>query len=342
LQIACYLDHRRKAWVPALKREIAVARGAVFFVTLNEGYEYVGTNPIDEALRDRMTYAVRMSYVPKKVEKAILTRRTGVDEETAEKLAEFARTVRRNPKMGVPVSTRQLLGAASLVAEGMALQDAVLFSVVNGMGEDVDYGVLIDPARAGKPKDKPRIERMVPYIRGSFWAGRHFSSLEEINREMLQWCLKVAGQRIHGTIRQRPLEVFSAVEQAALRPLPAEPFEIATWGKTKVGWDCYFYAAGAGYTMPYICAGKEVTVRLTPKLVQAYVGYELVKTHLRVPKGRRATDWDDFPPEKAAFFRRTPDWCRQQAARVGEEVGKTVESLLEDHLLYHLRQTTAS
>jgi len=27
---------------------VAVARGAVFFVTLNQGYEYVGTNPVDE------------------------------------------------------------------------------------------------------------------------------------------------------------------------------------------------------------------------------------------------------------------------------------------------------
>ncbi|MEK7876606.1 MAG: AAA family ATPase, partial [Pseudomonadota bacterium] len=146
-----FLDHRRKAWVPALKREVEVASGAVFFVTLNEGYEYVGTNPIDEALRDRMTYAVRMGYVPKKVEKAILTRRTGVDEEPAEKLAEFARTVRRNPKLGVPVSTRQLLGAASLVAEGMALQDAVLFSVVNSMGEDVDRKALLQALPPAMP-----------------------------------------------------------------------------------------------------------------------------------------------------------------------------------------------
>ncbi len=200
------------------------------------------------------------------------------------------------------------------------------------------YGVLIDPARAGKPKDKPRVERMMPYLRDSFWAGRDFSSFQEINREMRQWCLKVAGLRIHGTTRQRPLEVFSAVEQAVLRVLPPEPFEIATWGKAKVGVDCYFYAGGSGYTIPYSCAGKEVIVRITHKLVQAYLGYELVKTHVRVPKGRRATDWDDFPPEKAAFFRRTPDWCRRQAAQMGEEVTKTVESLLEDHLLYHLRQ----
>jgi len=200
------------------------------------------------------------------------------------------------------------------------------------------YNILIDPARVGKPKDKPRVERMMPYIRASFWAGRTFHSLEEINQELLQWCLKVAGQRIHGTTRQRPLEVFEAIEKAALHPLPLETFETATWAKAKVGRDCYFYTDGAGYTAPYRYAGKEVMVRLTPHLVQAYFDYELIKTHVRVGKGRRSTDWDDFPPEKAAFFRRTPDWCRRQAALLGEEVEKTVGALLEDHALYHLRQ----
>ena len=200
------------------------------------------------------------------------------------------------------------------------------------------YGILIDPARAGKPKDKPRVERVIPYIRSSFWAGRTFFSLEEINRELFQWCLEVAGQRLHGTTRQRPLEVFEAIEKTALQPLPLEPFEIATWAKAKIGRDCYFYAGGAGYTAPYRYVGREVMVRLTPHLVQAYSDYELVKTHVRVGKGWRSTGWDDFPPEKAAFFRRTPDWCRQQAAPLGEEVEKTVGALLEDHALYHLRQ----
>jgi transposase len=200
------------------------------------------------------------------------------------------------------------------------------------------YGTLIDPARVAKPQDKPRIERLIPYIRDNFWAARDFSSVEEINHELLQWCLRTAGQRIHGTTRQRPIEVFHAIEQAALLPLPSEPFEIATWVKAKIGRDCYFYGGGASYTAPYRYAGKDVMVRLTPHLVQAYFGYELIKTHVRVPKGQRSTDWDDFPPEKAAFFRRTPDWCQEQAVLMGEEVKKAVEALLEDHALYHLRQ----
>ena len=42
----------------------------------------------------------------------------------------------------------------------------------------VHYGVLADPARAFKPKDKPRVERAMPYVRDSFWRGREFTSLQ--------------------------------------------------------------------------------------------------------------------------------------------------------------------
>jgi len=66
-------------------------------------------------------------------------------------------------------------------------------------------------------------------------AGRTFASLDGINQELRSWCLKMAGLRIHGTTRKRPFEVFQAVERAALILLPAEPFEIATWVKAKVG-----------------------------------------------------------------------------------------------------------
>jgi transposase len=54
------------------------------------------------------------------------------------------------------------------------------------------YGVLIDPARARKPKDKPRVERQMPYIRDSWWKGREFASLAEMQASALHWCRQVA------------------------------------------------------------------------------------------------------------------------------------------------------
>ncbi len=34
------------------------------------------------------------------------------------------------------------------------------------------YGTLVDPCRSGKPKDKPVVERMMQYVRDSFWSAQ--------------------------------------------------------------------------------------------------------------------------------------------------------------------------
>ncbi len=81
------------------------------------------------------------------------------------------------------------------------------------------YGALVDPARRGKPKDKPRVERPMPYVRDSFWRGREWTSVQQMQQAALVWCRDVAGQR-----RCRPLEgaapmaVFDAVERETLMP----------------------------------------------------------------------------------------------------------------------------
>jgi len=200
------------------------------------------------------------------------------------------------------------------------------------------YGIIIDPARSGKPRDKARVERVIPYIRDSFWSGRDFTSLEEINKQATEWCLKVAGVREHGTTHQQPLTLFRLAEEKQLGPLPAAPFEIATWHQAKVAHDCHIQVNGTLYSVPYQYAGKTVDVKLGTKVVEVYLDYELVKTHLRGAKGQRVTDWNDYPPEKAAFFQRTPDWYRQRASLIGTSTKEMVEALLEEHAFHHLRQ----
>jgi len=61
------------------------------------------------------------------------------------------------------------------------------------------YGVLVDPCRQGHPKDKPRVERQMPYVRDSYWRGREFGSANHMSTGAVRWCLSVAGLRIHGT-----------------------------------------------------------------------------------------------------------------------------------------------
>jgi transposase len=199
------------------------------------------------------------------------------------------------------------------------------------------YGTIIDPARSGKPKDKPRIERMIPYIRDSFWSDRSFSK-EEINRQAIQWCLRVAGARDHGTTHKQPLTLFRLSEQKALKPLPVLPFEIVTWHQAKVALDCHIQVSRTLYSVPYQYVGKRVDVKLGSKVVEIYLDSKLIKTHPRGSRGQRVTDWNDYPPEKAVFFQRTPAWYRQQASLIGSSTRHTVDTLLGEHALHYLRQ----
>ena len=199
------------------------------------------------------------------------------------------------------------------------------------------YGTLIDPCRKGKPKDKPRVERTVPYVRDSFWRGRSFSSWAEIDREAIRWCKEVAGTRIHGTTGQRPLEVFNLVEKPMLKPL-AERWEIVVWQTAKVGPDSHCAVKRVLYSVPWQYIGRELSVRVGDQKVQFYLDDELIKTHIRRPGERRQTDPSDLPPDKTAFFLRTPQWCLRQAKEMGESVLAVVLELLKENTLNHLRQ----
>jgi hypothetical protein len=199
------------------------------------------------------------------------------------------------------------------------------------------YGCLIDPARSRKPRDKARIERPMPYIRDSFWRGREFTSLEQMQAEAERWCAEVAGQRSCRPLDgAAPAAVFAAVEAPALAPLPRAPFVLATWAKAKIGPDLHARVGKVLYSIPWRHIGKTADVRVTATMVQFFIGGELVKTHPRKEWGKQ-TDFADYPPEKIAFHMRTPVWCRKQAAQVGPACQQVIAALLAGNALYQLR-----
>jgi len=199
------------------------------------------------------------------------------------------------------------------------------------------YGCLIDPARSRKPRDKPQVERPMPYIRDSFWRGREFGSLARMQTEAGHWCREVAGMRACRPLEgARPLAVFDVLEKGTLAPLPAGGFVLAEWRTAKVGPDIHASAAKVLYSIPWRHIGKTLDVRLTPSMVQFFDRGELVKTHPRKARGKQ-TDLADYPPEKVAHFMRTPAWCRRQAAAIGPACAQVIEELMAENALYRLR-----
>jgi len=201
----------------------------------------------------------------------------------------------------------------------------------------VHYGTLVDPARAFKPKDKPRVERPMPYVRDSFWRGREFTSLAQMQAEAVRWSRQVAGARSCRPLDgAAPAAVFAAVEAPALRVLPRTPFVLATWSSGKVGPDIHVKVARALYSVPWALIGQRVDARTTATMVQIIAGGDVVATHVRAEKGRR-TNFDHYPPEKIAFHMRTPTWCRKTAEQVGPACEQVIAALLVENALFRLR-----
>ena len=71
------------------------------------------------------------------------------------------------------------------------------------------YGFLISPCRVRTPQHKGKVEQGgVHYLKRNFLGGREPTDLSRANDQVRHWCLTTAGQRIHGTIQQQPLERF--------------------------------------------------------------------------------------------------------------------------------------
>jgi hypothetical protein len=181
------------------------------------------------------------------------------------------------------------------------------------------------------------VERPMPYVRDSFWRGREFTSLGQMQAGAERWCAEVAGMR-----QCRPLDgaapaaVFAGVERDALRPLPGDPFVLATWAKAKIGPDIHARVGKVLYSVPWRHIGKTADVRVTDTMVQFFIGGCLVKTHPRKAWGKQ-TDFGDYPPEKIAFHMRTPVWCRKQAKDIGPACEQVIADLLAEGALYRLR-----
>jgi hypothetical protein len=202
-------------------------------------------------------------------------------------------------------------------------------------------GFVIDPARVRTPTDKARVERAVPYVRGSFFAGEDFRDLDDAQSRAPRWCLEVAGMRIHGTTGLRPLEVFVAEERPLLRPGPTEAYDVPIYQQARVHRDFHVEVAGALYSVPHGLVGCWVDVRADSRLVKVTYRGELVKQHLRAERGRR-TDPNDMPAERRDYAMRDVEGLKRRAAAHGKAIGIYAQRLLEVELPWTRMRTVYS
>lgn len=193
------------------------------------------------------------------------------------------------------------------------------------------YDFLITPCRPRTPEHKGKVEQGgVHYVKRNFLGGREPTTLTKANQDVLRWVAKKAGQRSHGTTREKPLERF-AMERAALKPLPDAPYDLATWKQVQVHRDCYVVFERAYYSAPFRLVGQQVWVRGGTQSVQIYTSdYHLVATHARAQTpGQRMTNLDHLPTYKVAGITLSRESCRLRAAEIGPATRQVVDLLLD-------------
>lgn len=137
------------------------------------------------------------------------------------------------------------------------------------------------PVGVRRGNEKGRVERMIRYLRTSFWPARTYDSLGDLNEQALRWCQQIAGKR--PCPEDNTMNVYEAWanEQPRLLPLPGDDFPAVDRLDVRVGKQPYARFDRNDYSVPYDRVRRTLTVHATPSAVELFDGHERVASHPR-------------------------------------------------------------
>jgi transposase len=197
------------------------------------------------------------------------------------------------------------------------------------------YGVAVIPARVRKPKDKAKVEVGVQVVERWILARLRdytFFDLADLNRALraLQDELNDRPMRHLGQSRR---QLFEALDRPALKPLPAQPYELATWKKARVHIDYHVEFEKHYYSVPYTLIHKEVDVRATEHTVEIFYRQRRQAAHPRsAAPGRFTTQAEHMPPAHRAVSDWSPQRFQGWAERIGPHTAQLISAVLASRL----------
>jgi nitric oxide reductase NorQ protein len=133
-------DYRRQLPIERLGVTLDAAPGFGLVVSYNPGYQSV-LKDLKDSTRQRMV-AVEFGFPAADVEESIVAHEAGVDGATAAELVRLAQAIRRLETGGLRevASTRVLIAAGQLVAEGLGIREAAQAAIAGPLTDDVAVG----------------------------------------------------------------------------------------------------------------------------------------------------------------------------------------------------------
>ncbi len=197
------------------------------------------------------------------------------------------------------------------------------------------YGLAVLPARVRKPKDKAKVEVSVQIVERHILAplrDRLFFSIREANQAVKELLLALNDRPMQKLAKSRK-QVFEELEKPALRPLPVQAYQLASWKKATINIDYHIELEGHYYSVPYQFAKKQVEIRFTQTTVEIYHQHRRIASHTKVTglfsKGKHTTITEHMPKAHQAYLEWTPGRFISWAGKVGESTAWVVQTILE-------------
>lgn len=148
------------------------------------------------------------------------------------------------------------------------------------------------PVARARGNEKGRVERAIRYLRESFFAARTFHSLDDLNRQLDEWTVRVAHARIvPGDVDKRTVDVAFAEERPRLLALPAHPLACEYVHATSSGKTPYLRFDGNDYSIPHTLTRRPLTLVASDAVVRVLNGDDEVARHARSwERGRQLED----------------------------------------------------
>jgi len=157
------------------------------------------------------------------------------------------------------------------------------------------------PVAVARGDEKGRTERMILYLRTSFWPARTYDDLADLNAQVRRWCLEIAGARKHPDDDTQTVAEAWQDERARLLPLPDDPFPAVERVEVKVGKQPYVRFDRNDYSVPHDRIRRGLTVWASPERVRVADGEDIVAEHDRsFDKGQQIEDPAHIEPLVAA------------------------------------------
>ncbi|HXX63949.1 MAG TPA: IS21 family transposase [Bacteroidota bacterium] len=143
------------------------------------------------------------------------------------------------------------------------------------------YHFAARPCQVGAGNEKGRVERVIRYIRESFFAARPFTTLEDFNRQALEWRDREAHGRTWPGGDHRTVQQAFEEEKPRLLPLPVHSFDSDLLVPVRPGKTIYVRFDLNDYSIPPDVRDKQLVLAVSASTIRILDGTTEVARHCR-------------------------------------------------------------